>query len=96
MFENAEEECMFHGQFLCRSKDSILGETGDPKELFSVYDCEDLPLKCVVGKAEVKAKAELKVVLIIITFLILGSIFEIQRIAKFQRGNKKFGRILRL
>lgn len=54
MFENSEQGCMFHGEFLCRSKDSILGETGDPKELFLVHDCEDLPLKCVVGKAEVK------------------------------------------
>lgn len=63
MFENPRQECMFHGEFLCRSKDSILGETGDPKELFLVLDCENLPLSCIVNKTKVSKDSKISILL---------------------------------
>ena len=37
-----------------RSTDTILGEAGDPTELFQLTDCEDQPLLSIWKKASVK------------------------------------------
>ena len=39
--------------FLSRSSDTVLGETGDPRELFLIDDCEDNPLGAIMDKVEV-------------------------------------------
>lgn len=53
MFDKFPQKFMFHGQLFCRGSDTILGETADPRELFEVDDCENLPLGSIVRKAEV-------------------------------------------
>ena len=41
-------------QWFARSTDTILGEAGDPTELFALTDCEDQPLLSIWKKANVK------------------------------------------
>ena len=41
-------------QWFARSTDTILGEAGDPTELFQLTDCEDQPLLSIWKKANVK------------------------------------------
>ena len=41
-------------QWFSRSTDTILGEAGDPTELFQLTDCEDQPLLSIWKKANVK------------------------------------------
>ncbi|KAJ8922234.1 hypothetical protein NQ315_004171 [Exocentrus adspersus] len=54
MYDKLPQKFMFHGHLLCRGTDTILGETADPRELFLVDNCEDLPLGTIVHKAEVE------------------------------------------
>nr|XP_023026505.1 DNA (cytosine-5)-methyltransferase 1-like [Leptinotarsa decemlineata] len=54
MYDMLPQKFMFHGHLFCRATDSILGETADPRELFFVDDCDDLPLGSIVRKAEVE------------------------------------------
>lgn len=53
MYDGPLQTFMFHGHLFCRGIDTILGETADPRELFLVDNCEDLPLGSIVCKAEV-------------------------------------------
>lgn len=41
--------------FVCfsRSQDTVLGETGDPHELFEVDQCDNNPLGAIIDKVEV-------------------------------------------
>ncbi|XP_028404799.1 DNA (cytosine-5)-methyltransferase 1-like isoform X2 [Dendronephthya gigantea] len=50
MWEDGKGEKMFHGRWMSRSTDTVLGNTGDPKELFLVDQCEDNPLGSIVAK----------------------------------------------
>ncbi len=43
----------FHGQWYSRGCETVLGETGDPCELFMVDQCDDNPLGAVLGKVNV-------------------------------------------
>ncbi|KAJ8970400.1 hypothetical protein NQ317_001491 [Molorchus minor] len=54
MYDKPPQKYMFHGHLFCRGTDTILGETADPRELFLVDNCEDLPLGGIVRKAEVE------------------------------------------
>ncbi|KAG5878342.1 hypothetical protein JTB14_023695 [Gonioctena quinquepunctata] len=54
MYDMLPQRFMFHGHLFCRGTDSILGETADPRELFFIDDCDDLPLGSIVRKAEVE------------------------------------------
>lgn len=53
MYVKFPQMFMFHGHLFCRGIDTILGETADPREIFLVDNCEDLPLGTIVCKAEV-------------------------------------------
>ncbi|KAF7280844.1 hypothetical protein GWI33_005445 [Rhynchophorus ferrugineus] len=54
MFEDLEtNEKLCHAHFYIRGKDTILGEESDPKELFLVDHCEDIPLQRVQEKVKV-------------------------------------------
>ncbi|CAH1179610.1 unnamed protein product [Phaedon cochleariae] len=54
MYDQLPQRFMFHGHLFCRGTDTVLGETADPRELFVVDDCEDLPLGSIVRNAEVE------------------------------------------
>nr|CAH7742222.1 unnamed protein product [Callosobruchus chinensis] len=56
MFDNLPQKYMFHGHLFCRGSDTILGETSDPRELFLVDDCDDLPLGSIIQKAQVECR----------------------------------------
>ncbi|XP_030757301.1 DNA (cytosine-5)-methyltransferase 1-like [Sitophilus oryzae] len=57
MFEDEENhEKMCHAHFYCRGTDTIMGDKSDPRELFLVDHCEDMPLSCIIGKAKVYRK----------------------------------------
>lgn len=53
MYDRPPQKYMFHGHMFCRGIDTILGETANPRELFVVDHCEDLPLGTIVCKAQV-------------------------------------------
>ncbi|XP_066260848.1 DNA (cytosine-5)-methyltransferase 1-like [Euwallacea similis] len=53
MFETPDKSKMFHAHFYCRGLDTILGDKSDPKELFLVDHCEDVPLKYILDKTKV-------------------------------------------
>lgn len=53
MYEMAPLGPMFHAQLFCRGTDTILGVCADPRELFVVDSCDDLPLGSIVRKADV-------------------------------------------
>ena len=42
-----------HVAHYCRSGHTVLGETADPKEVFPILDCENVPLVDVLRKIEV-------------------------------------------
>ena len=44
---------LFHALWLNRSCETVLGETGDPCELFLVDSCDDNPLGSVMEKVDV-------------------------------------------
>ncbi|XP_011402705.2 PREDICTED: DNA (cytosine-5)-methyltransferase 1-like isoform X1 [Amphimedon queenslandica] len=56
MYEDSNGKKMFHGWWFHRSTDTVLGETGDPRELFLIDDCEDNPLGAIMDKVEVEYK----------------------------------------
>ena len=53
MWEEAGERKMFHGQWFSRGSDTVLGEAGDPCELFAVDQCDDNPLGAIMDKVKV-------------------------------------------
>ncbi|OAD57514.1 DNA (cytosine-5)-methyltransferase 1 [Eufriesea mexicana] len=53
MWENKNGIKQFHGNWLYRGNDTILGETSDPIELFLSDDCDDIPFKSVRSKCTV-------------------------------------------
>uniref|UniRef100_A0A8D2KUZ8 DNA (cytosine-5)-methyltransferase n=1 Tax=Varanus komodoensis TaxID=61221 RepID=A0A8D2KUZ8_VARKO len=57
MWEDANNEPMFHVHWFCRGTDTVLGATSDPLELFLVDECEDMQLAYIHGKVNVIYKA---------------------------------------
>ncbi|XP_054859328.1 DNA (cytosine-5)-methyltransferase 1 isoform X2 [Eublepharis macularius] len=57
MWEDANNEPMFHVHWFCRGTDTVLGATSDPLELFLVDECEDMQLSYIHGKVNVLYKA---------------------------------------
>ena len=53
MWEDFSGKKMFHSQWLYRSAETILGETGDPTELFLCDDCDSNPLGSIMSKCKV-------------------------------------------
>ena len=53
MWEDAGGLKMFHGQWFSRGSDTVLGETGDPCELFVVDQCDDIPPGAIIEKVKV-------------------------------------------
>ena len=45
--------CIFLSSSNSRSRDTLLGETGDPCELFVSDDCDNNPLGAIMGKVNV-------------------------------------------
>ena len=43
----------FHATWFNRGSETVLGETGDPSELFLVDNCDDTPLYAVIRRVEV-------------------------------------------
>lgn len=54
MYDNLPQKFMFHGLLFCRGSDTILSGTADPRELFLVDNCDDLPLGSIIRKAKVR------------------------------------------
>lgn len=44
---------MFHGQWFSRGSETVLGEVGDPCELYAVDQCDDNPLGAIMDKVKV-------------------------------------------
>ena len=53
MWEESGEK-MFHGSWFNRGRETVLGETGDPTELFLVDSCDDTPLYAILQQVFVK------------------------------------------
>ena len=53
MWEESGEK-MFHGLWFNRGQETVLGETGDPTELFLVDSCDDTPLYAILQRVFVK------------------------------------------
>uniref|UniRef100_A0A1X7ST04 CXXC-type domain-containing protein n=1 Tax=Amphimedon queenslandica TaxID=400682 RepID=A0A1X7ST04_AMPQE len=56
MYEDSNGKKMFHEWWFHRSTDTVLGKTGDPRELFLIDDCEDNSLGAIMDKVEVVYK----------------------------------------
>lgn len=56
MWDETLQGKMFHAHLFCRATDTVLGESGDPRELFVVDECENCPLGTIVRKAEVELR----------------------------------------
>ncbi|XP_060530589.1 DNA (cytosine-5)-methyltransferase PliMCI-like isoform X2 [Cylas formicarius] len=54
MYDAFPQRFMFHGLLFCRGSDTILTGTADPRELFLVDECEELPLGSIIRKAKVE------------------------------------------
>ncbi|KAF7281042.1 DNA (cytosine-5)-methyltransferase 1-like [Rhynchophorus ferrugineus] len=54
MYDNFPQKFQFHGLLYCRGSDTILSGTADPRELFLVDNCDDLPLGSISRKANVE------------------------------------------
>ena len=52
-FQDSKNEKMVHVDWYCRGPDTVLGETSDTRELFTIDDCEDIPLASVTKKVRV-------------------------------------------
>lgn len=52
MFESKGRQ-MFHGNWLCKGSETVLGETADLRELFILSECDDIPFSAIVSKARV-------------------------------------------
>ena len=55
MWEESGEK-LFHGSWFNRGRETVLGETGDPTELFLVDSCDDTPLYAVIRRVQVDYK----------------------------------------
>lgn len=53
MWEDFNGKKMFHAQWLYRSAETVLGESGDPNELFLSDDCDNNPLSSIAEKCNV-------------------------------------------
>lgn len=53
LWENKMGIKLLHGTWFWRGKETILGETSHPRELFMVDECQDVPLTYVQSKANV-------------------------------------------
>lgn len=53
MWENKLGIRVLHGSWLWRGKETILGDTSSPRELFLVDECQDVPIAYVESKANV-------------------------------------------
>jgi DNA (cytosine-5)-methyltransferase 1 len=53
MWEESGEK-LFHGSWFNRGRETVLGETGDPTELFLVDSCDDTPLYAILRQVYVK------------------------------------------
>ncbi|KAL1490162.1 hypothetical protein ABEB36_012901 [Hypothenemus hampei] len=54
MYDNLPQQYLFHGLLFCRGCDTILSGTAEPRELFLVDNCDDLPLGSIIKKATVE------------------------------------------
>ena len=52
LFEKSGQKSAHFQEFVL-GKDTVLGETSDPRELFEIYKCSDIPLSAISGKADV-------------------------------------------
>ena len=52
MWEESGEK-LFHGSWFNRGRETVLGETGDPTELFLVDSCDDTPLYAILRQVYV-------------------------------------------
>ncbi|XP_046403240.1 DNA (cytosine-5)-methyltransferase PliMCI-like isoform X2 [Ischnura elegans] len=53
MWEDKNGRKMFHAVWYCRGSETVLGETADPCELFSIDECEDVSLRAIAKKTTV-------------------------------------------
>ena len=53
MWDEGNGKKLFHGHWYSRSNDTMLGEMGDPYELFVVNECDDNPVGAIVDKIHV-------------------------------------------
>ncbi|XP_071444299.1 DNA (cytosine-5)-methyltransferase 1-like [Hetaerina americana] len=53
MWEDKNGRKMFHAVWFCRGSETILGETADQWELFSIDECEDVSLRSIAKKTSV-------------------------------------------
>ena len=58
MWEESGEK-LFHGSWFNRGSETVLGETGDPTELFLVDSCDNTPLYAVIRTVQVDFKLPL-------------------------------------
>ena len=56
MWEESGGEKMFHSTWFNRGSETVLGETGDPTELFLVDHCDNTPLYAVIRRVQVDFK----------------------------------------
>lgn len=55
MWEESGEK-MFHSTWFNRGSETVLGETGDPTEIFLVDHCDNTPLYAVIRRVQVDFK----------------------------------------
>ena len=53
MWDEGSGKKLFHGHWYSRASDTMLGEMGDPCELFVVDECDDNPLGAIMDKIDV-------------------------------------------
>jgi len=56
MWEDLNGKKMFHAQWCYRSSETVLGETGDPTEIFLCDDCDITPLGSIMAKCKVNQR----------------------------------------
>ncbi|XP_065647414.1 DNA (cytosine-5)-methyltransferase PliMCI isoform X3 [Hydra vulgaris] len=56
MWEDLNGDKKFHAQWLYRSSETVLGEVGDPSEVFLSDDCDDIKLGAIMSKCNVSSK----------------------------------------
>lgn len=52
--DSVSNKKLFHAQWLYRSAETVLGESGDPMELFLCDDCSNNPIGSIVEKCSVR------------------------------------------
>lgn len=53
MWEDFNGKKLFHAQWLYRSAETVLGESGNPNELFLCDDCDNNPIGSIMEKCKV-------------------------------------------